>query len=123
MIKKTKTSIPKHLAEEVQGFEEVFGDYIEDAKKSNMNKRYASKTPEKNELQNFLELEIDRLTSLDNFLSKKVSVMKNFSQTQKLIEMQKKRKEELTNEMIQRLKRPDSQFQKNLASLINSYFA
>lgn len=123
MIKKTTPSIPKHLKEEVQGFEEVFGDYIEDAKKTNMSKRHATRVPEKNELQNFLELEIERLTSLDNFLSKKVSVLKNFSQTQKLIDIQINKKAILSEDLIERLKRPDSQLQQNLAQLINGHFS
>lgn len=120
-IKKTK--IPKHLSEDIKGFEDIFSDYLEDNhKSSSTNEMINAKIAEQHELHHFLELEIKRLTFLDNFLSKKISILKNFSQTKKLIEEQKKKRTFVKDSLLQALNSPEHRLHQNLKALMKSHF-
>ncbi len=120
-----KNSLPGEFIENLKGFEDIFEDYVksEDYKDIERKERENSRIGEQYELQNFLEQENMRLRSLDMFLTKKIPLKINFSQTEKLILVQIKRKQELKESLILVLKKLDSPFQKNLAQLINSHFA
>ena len=111
--------------EGLKGFEDVFADYVksEDYKDNERKDRENTKVGEQYELQHFLEQENDRLSAMEIFLTKKIPLMRNFSQTAQLTLMQMERKKALKEKLTTNLTKLDSQLQKNLAQLINSHFA
>lgn len=117
-------NISKEFSEGLKGFEEVFEDYVdsEEFKESERRDR-DSRIGEQHELQSFLEQENDRLTGLEIFLTKKVPLKTNFSQTEKLIQQQVERKKLLKEKLFSEFKRFDSALQKNLAQMFNSHFS
>ncbi|NOT78600.1 MAG: hypothetical protein HOP07_06305 [Bacteriovoracaceae bacterium] len=114
----------KELLEGLKGFEDVFEDYVksEEYKDVERKERERTKVGEQYELQHFLEQENDRLSGLETFLTKKVTLKMNFSQTDKLIRHQRDRKKLLLDKLGPELIKFDSQLQKNLAQLLNSHF-
>ena len=114
----------KELLEGLKGFEDVFEDYVksEEYKDVERKERERTKVGEQYELQHFLEQENDRLSGLETFLTKKVTLKMNFSQTDKLIHHQRDRKKILLDKLGPELIKFDSQLQKNLAQLLNSHF-
>jgi hypothetical protein len=119
-----KTTVTGEFAENLKGFEDVFEDYVksEEYKEIERKERENTRVGEQYELQYFLEQENNRLSGLESFLSKKISLKVNFSQTEKLIQVQMKRKSEVTEKLTDSMKKMDSQLQKNLAQLLNSHF-
>jgi hypothetical protein len=120
-----KTTVTGEFAENLKGFEDVFEDYVksEEYKEIERKERENTRVGEQYELQYFLEQENNRLSGLESFLSKKISLKVNFSQTEKLIQVQMKRKSEVTEKLTDSMKKMDSQLQKNLAQLLNSHFS
>ncbi len=118
-------NLPKEVLGNLKGFEDVFEDYVEseEYKDTDRRERENSKVGEQYELQVFLEQENERLTSLEVFLTKKISLKTNFSQTDKLIKQQVDRKVLLKGKLQEELKKSDSAFQKNLAQFFNSHFS
>ena len=119
------TNVTKEVFEGLKGFEDVFADYVksEEYKDHERKERDISKIGEQYELQHFLEQENSRLSSLEIFLTKKIPLIMNFSQTEKLIIMQMERKKILKEKIAAELIKLDSPLQKNLAQLMNSHFA
>jgi hypothetical protein len=117
--------MPKELLDGLKGFEDVFEDYVksEEYKENERKERENTKVGEQYELQHFLEQENDRLSCLEVFLTKKVPLKINFSQTEKLILQQLERKVYLREKIIDDILKLDSPLQKNLAQLLNSHFA
>lgn len=118
-------NLPKEVLGNLKGFEDVFEDYVESEEYKDLDRRERenSKVGEQYELQVFLEQENERLTSLEVFLTKKISLKTNFSQTDKLIKLQIDRKTLLKAKLLEELKKSDSIFQKNLAQFFNSHFS
>ena len=119
------TNIPKEVIDGLKGFEDVFEDYVksEEYKETERKEREKTKVGEQYELQHFLEQENDRLSALETFLTKKIPLKMNFSQTDKLILTQLERKNVLKEKIIDEALKLDSVMQKNLAQLLNSHFA
>ncbi len=117
--------ITNELFEGLKGFEDVFEDYVksEDYKESERKGREINKIDEQYELQHFLEQENDRLSAMEIFLTKKIPLKINFSQTEKLTLVQMERKRILKEKLVPDLSKLDSALQKNLAQLLNSHFA
>lgn len=117
-------NLPKEILQGLKGFEDVFEDYVESEEYKELErKEYEnSKVGEQYELQYFLEQENARLTSLEIFLTKKISLKTNFSQTEKLTLLQMERKRALKEKLLNEFKKSDSALQKNLAQLFNSHF-
>ncbi|MFA6235794.1 MAG: hypothetical protein WC635_00595 [Bacteriovorax sp.] len=117
--------LSKEAIEGLKGFEDVFEDYVdsEEYKELERKERENSKAGEQYELQLFLEQENARLTGLEVFLTKKISLKTNFSQTDKILQQQVERKNILKEKMISEFKKLDSAFQKNLAQIFNSHFS
>ena len=119
----------KNVSQEVfdglKGFEDVFEDYVksEEYKDHERKERENSKVGEQYELQHFLEQENERLSALEIFLTKKIPLKMNFSQTEKLTLIQMERKKVLRDKLTQEFSKLDSNLQKNLAQLLNSHFA
>lgn len=109
----------------LEGFEDVFEDYVESEEYKDLERRKGENTKigEQHELQRFLEEENARLTGLEIFLTKKVPLKTNFSQSDKLIKMQIDRKNALREKLFGELKKLDSSLQKNLAQFFNSHFS
>jgi hypothetical protein len=124
MVKKFK-ELPEDVSKNLKGFEDIFQDYVEteEIKERKRINRDLSRNSEIYELQNFLEEENSRLSNIEIFFSKKVPAKISFSQTQKLIVEQLKRKNELKEKIIPSLKKQDSQILKNLAHLFNAHFS
>lgn len=118
-------NLPKEILGNLKGFEDVFEDYVEseEYKDSERREKDNTKAGEQYELQLFLEQENERLTALEIFLTKKISLKTNFSQTVKLTEQQIERKSILKDKLRDELKKSDSIFQKNLAQFFNSHFS
>lgn len=118
-------NITKDLVDNLKGFEEVFEDYVESAEFKDRERRQNEnqRVGEQYELQHFLEQENARLTCLETFLTKKVPLKLNFSQTDKLIKVQLERKKVLKEKLLLELKKLDSPLQKNLAALFNAHFS
>ena len=95
----------------------------DESKEKDRKEKEISKVGEQYELQHFLEQENSRLTGLEVFLSKKVSLKTNFSQTEKLIQVQIERKKVLNEKLVKELRQLDSLFQSNLAQFFNSHFS
>ncbi|MBC7540739.1 MAG: hypothetical protein H7281_18105 [Bacteriovorax sp.] len=126
MSKKLRNiNLPKEILQGLKGFEDVFEDYVESEEYKELErKEYEnSKVGEQYELQHFLEQENARLTSLEIFLTKKISLKTNFSQTEKLILLQIERKRVLKEKLFNEFKKLDSPLQKNLAQFFNSHFS
>lgn len=118
-------NLTKEVVDGLKGFEDVFEDYVESEEFKDRERRHneSQKVGEQYELQHFLEQENARLTGLENFLTKKVPLKLNFSQTEKLLKIQNDRKLLLKEKLFTELKRLDSPFQKNLAAFFNSHFS
>ena len=119
------TTVSKEVFEGLKGFEDVFVDYVqsEDYKDNERKERENAKIGEQYELQHFLEEENARLSALEIFLTKKIALKMNFSQTEKLILMQMERKRILRDKLTTEFTKLDSPLQRNLAQLMNSHFA
>jgi hypothetical protein len=119
------TTVSKEVYDGLKGFEDVFVDYVqsEDYKDTERKERENAKIGEQYELQHFLEQENARLSALEIFLTKKIALKMNFSQTEKLILLQMERKKQLKEKMAPELIKFDSIIQRNLAHLMNSHFA
>jgi hypothetical protein len=119
------TTVSKEVFEGLKGFEDVFEDYVqsEDYKDHERKERENSKIGEQYELQHFLEEENARLSALEVFLTKKIGLKMNFSQTEKLILLQMDRKRVLREKLTVEFIKLDSPIQRNLAQLMNSHFA
>ncbi len=119
------TNVSKEVFDGLKGFEDVFEDYVksEDYKEIERKERENSKVGEQYELQHFLEQENARLSALEVFLTKKIPLKMNFSQTEKLILLQMERKAVLKEKLSDEFIKLDSVFQKNLAHMMNSHFA
>lgn len=117
-------NIPKELVKGLKGFEDVFEDYVdsEEYKEHARKEQENYKIGEQYELQNFLEQENARLTSLEKFLTKKIFLKTNFSQTDKLTAMQIERKRILKEKLFNDFKKLDSPLQKNLIQFFNTHF-
>ncbi len=117
--------VSTEVFEGLKGFEDVFEDYVksEEYKDLERKDREINKVGEQYELQHFLEQENDRLSALEIFLTKKIPLMMNFSQTEKLTLVQMARKRILKDKIETEITKLDSQLQKNLAQLINSHFS
>ena len=118
-------NVTKEVFEGLKGFEDVFEDYVksEEYKEHERKERNNSKIGEQYELQHYLEQENSRLSALEIFLTKKIPLIVNFSQTNKLIILQMERKKVLKDKIGAKLIRLDSPLQQNLAHLLNSHFA
>lgn len=118
-------SLTKEVIDGLKGFEDVFEDYVDSEEYKDLERRDRenNKAGEQYELQHFLEEENSRLTCLEVFLTKKVSLKTNFSQTEKLQSIQKERKKVLKEKLVSETKKLDSHLQKNLAQLFNSHFS
>lgn len=125
MSKKLGNNIPKEMLKGLKGFEDVFLDYVdsEEYKESERKQQENSKAGEQYELQSFLQQENARLTSLEVFLTKKISLKTNFSQSEKLIILQLERKKIVKEKLQNEFKQLDSTLQKNLAHFFNSHFS
>lgn len=117
--------VSTEVFEGLKGFEDVFEDYVksEEYKDVERKERENTKVGEQYELQHFLEQENERLSAIEVFLTKKISLMMNFSQTEKLTLVQMARKRVLKEKLEPELTKLDSHLQKNLAQLFNSHFA
>ena len=124
MIKKINKGITLETVKNLKGFEDVFEDYVisEDYKELERINREKSKAGEQYELQYFLEQENARLTAIEVFLTKKISIRTNFSQTEKLLKIQNDRKNLLKEKLLTEVKILNSTFQKNIAQFFNSHF-
>lgn len=118
-------NLSKDALDGLKGFEDVFEDYVEseEYKENERKDRENNKVGEQYELQHFLEQENLRLTGLEVFLTKKISLKTNFSQTEKLMQVQIERKKVLKNKLSDEFKKLDSALQKNLATIFNSHFS
>lgn len=118
-------NLTKEAVEGLKGFEDVFEDYVESEEFKERERKHSDnqKIGEQYELQHFLEQENARLTGLENFLTKKIPLKLNFSQTDKLIKVQLERKRVLREKLFPEIKQLDSHFQKNLAQFFNSHFS
>ena len=119
------TNVSKEVFDGLKGFEDVFVDYVksEDYKDHERKERENTKVGEQYELQHFLEQENARLSALEIFLTKKIPLKMNFSQTEKLILIQMERKKILKEKISDEIIKLDSPLQKNLAHLMNAHFA
>lgn len=111
--------------EGLKGFEDVFEEYVknEEYKDTERKERENSKLGEQYELQHFLQQENNRLSAIETFLTKKIPLKMNFSQTEKLTLLQMSRKRVLKEKLGTDLILLDSIFQKNLAQMFNSHFS
>jgi hypothetical protein len=118
-------NLNKDVLKGLKGFEDVFLDYVETEEYKELERkgRDNSKAGEQYELQRFLEQENARLTSLEVFLSKKIPLKVNFSQSEKLLHVQIERKKILREKLFNELKKLDSPLQKNLALFFNTHFS
>lgn len=118
-------NLSKDALDGLKGFEDVFEDYVEseEYKENERKERENNKVGEQYELQHFLEQENLRLTGLEVFLTKKISLKTNFSQTEKLMQVQVERKKVLKDKLSAEFKKLDSALQKNLATIFNSHFS
>ncbi len=118
-------NLSKDAIRGLKGFEDVFEDYVESEEYKELERRERdnSKVGEQYELQHFLEQENARLTGLEIFLTKKVSLKTNFSQTDKLIQVQKDRRILISEKLFGEFRKSDSTLQKNLAQFFNSHFS
>jgi hypothetical protein len=126
MSKKIGTiTMNREVLQGLKGFEDVFEDYVESEEYKELErKEYEnSKVGEQYELHSFLEQENARLTALEIFLSKKISLKLNFSQTEKFILLQRERKKALSEKLSAELNKTTSSLHKNLAQFFNSHFS
>jgi hypothetical protein len=124
VVKKFNQLTPE-LSKELKGFEDIFQEYVEteEEKERKRTEKDTLKNVENYELQNFLEEENSRLTNLESFFTKKIPAKMNFSQTEKLIVDQMKRKNLLKNRLNTELSKDTSLLFKNLSLLFNSHFS
>lgn len=119
-----KKNLPDDVVKSLKGFEEVFDDYLKDEEKKSMDKweKDKEKKGDQYELANFLELEEKRITSVEKFLTKKVAQQKQFSQAEKLLNLQKERKQLVLLKILPELLDSQSKFKQNLSQIYNSHF-
>jgi hypothetical protein len=124
MVKKIN-KLPPEISKELKGFEEIFQDFVEsEEEKERMRAlKDGQRNGETYELQNFLEEENARLSNIENFFTKKVPAKLNFSQTERLIIEQMRRKNFLKDTLVIELQKENSLTMKNLAQLFNAHFS
>lgn len=120
-----KINFTKEFVQGIKGFEDVFEDYVESEEFKDRERRQSDgqKNGEQHELQHFLEQENARLSGLESFLTRKIPLKLNFSQTDKLLHIQNERKRVLREKLVPECLRLDSPLQKNLAAFFNSHFS
>lgn len=119
-----KKNLPDEVVKGLKGFEEVFDDYLKDEERRSMERweKEKEKKGDQYELANFLELEEERICHIETFLTKKVAQQKQFSQSDKLINMQKERRRQLLLKIIPELFDQQAKFRENLARLHAVHF-
>jgi hypothetical protein len=124
MVKKFN-NLSAELSKDIKGFEDIFQEYVdsEEEKDKRRLEKNAAKSTENYELQNFLEEEHNRLTNIEVFYTKKMPAKINFSQTDKLLVEQLKKKNVLHSKLEIEFSKSDSQLQKNLSQMFNSHFS
>lgn len=124
MVKRIN-KLPPEISKELKGFEEIFQDYVEseDEKERMRALKDGQRAAETYELQNFLEEENSRLTNIESFFTKKVPAKLNFSQTERLIIEQMRRKNLLKDSLSKELLKENTLVLKNLALIFNAHFS
>lgn len=83
----------------------------------------ADKGNDNYQLYNYLESEMQRLNALDLFFTVKIPNMQNHSPTQRLIDLQRVKIEQTTQNLVSLLKNPQSPFMRRLEYLWNTAIA
>lgn len=125
MNNKSNKGTSTETIKKLNGFEDVYEDYIvnEENKEINRMKNEKNRAGEQHELLSFLEQENDRLTALEIFLTKKVALITDFPQAEKLIKIQIERKIILKEKLLIEIKAMNSTFQRNISHFFNTHFS
>lgn len=71
---------------------------------------------------NYLEHEYLRLEKLKEFITVKIPIKKQYSQTLMLIAQEKRRREYFKGQLLEKLSNPNSIFQKNMETIFDRLF-
>lgn len=115
----TKNKIPNHLKDDLKGFEE-FADGL-DNKKGLFN-RTEENTGKEYEIQNYLEIEINRLNKLTSLFGEKIPVLTSTNQIKPLIEDQIKAIQSTKTRIINFLDSSESAFNEKIADIYDKAF-
>ncbi len=119
-----KKNLPEELVKGLKGFEDVFDDYLKNEEKRKIERweQEREKKGDQYELANFLEIEEKRIEAVETFLTKKVSQQLNFSQADKIANIQLERKKQLLLKIIPEIMSDESNLKKNLSAMYNAHF-
>lgn len=120
-----KKKLPKEIEEKISGFEQLLEQYLnEEDKKENERLKNNSKSENYNyDLIDYLEVENNRLSKIENFFTKKIPIKINFSQDEKLLLIQKEKKHKLKEKILDHLLTFDSPLMLNASQMFNSHFS
>lgn len=121
-FKINKNKLPPELLKNLQGFEEVFEQFLqEEAKKdSEYLQKENDKINEQYELTKFLEDESKRVRLLNDFFAKKIPLKVTNNQTEILFQIQQQKKLIEKEKLISKLLESDSPLLTNLANMIDN---
>jgi len=109
---------------ELQGLESFIDDFQreQDNIERLRNQKEREKKADQYELITYFEEEFSRLNKLDLFYSKKHPTQMNFSQSDKIYQLQSELQKEKENMLINLFDDEHSPFRNNLESLFNAHF-
>ena len=113
------------LSNKLKGFEDLFEHYMGNKEAREKKKGIRDKVSKLDDFSmtyNFLEGEDLRLKQLDVFFSTKIPNLVELPQTEKLIEIQKRKLDALEDRLIKKLERDNSPFQTQQKYLWNKHF-
>jgi hypothetical protein len=118
-----KVKIPNHRKKDLEGFEDLIEDFLEDKEKQVIkSKLNEDRDYDSHQAYNFLELERQRVQKLSSMLSKKIPNVIEHNISSDLIEKFTSYNFNLKEEIIAESINFDSIFNKNLRLLYNKAF-
>ena len=98
--------------------------FLEEQEKSNSGKNLAplSKSQDNYDLYNFLDHELNRLSKLESFFSKKLPNMQTHDQQGQLLDEQYELRDSLRNSLIEKFNENDSKFRIRFKQIFDQCF-
>ncbi|MBL6991050.1 MAG: hypothetical protein ISR65_14790 [Bacteriovoracaceae bacterium] len=120
--KDKKLKLPGRKLKDLKGFEEVF-DLVDSPFDPSLGAQKIPRNDEHFDIYSFLEEELLRLRSIDDFFSNQIEILIDHPQTELLLNIQQNKLKLLKNELISRLETPYSPLNLNLEHAWNSTFS
>ena len=120
---KKKINIPEHKKKDLQGFEDLIEDYLEEGQvirsKPNLMKE---KDLDGHKTYNFLEIERERISKISTMISRRIPNIIEHNQSDEIIEKFTVYNYNLKEDIVRKVKRTESTFNQTLKKIFNNAF-